>query len=89
MTCKDCDDGEGACIYPHYGAAPHICGYKFSDYVIGASKQLPEHQWPDNFMPDPETSSGPGEYPGCGVYTHCLTCGDGEKPSNTNRRVKA
>lgn len=79
MVCKYCDDGEGNSIYPHYGVAPHICGYKLGHPVIGHSKQLPEFMWPANFKPDPESSSKVGDFPGAGVYLYCPTCKDGEQ----------
>jgi len=63
--CKECsehpDDG-GNCIYPYYGVAPHTHGKNWE------SKIVPKSEWPKNFSEDPEQ-------PGCGTYTHCLTCG--------------
>lgn len=76
--CEKCDDGEGNSVYPYYGVAPHICGFKMGLPVIGSSTQLPEAQWPENFVPDPDCISKEGEYPGCGTYTHCVDCGAGK-----------
>lgn len=62
-NCPACDDGEGGCVFSHYGVAPHVCAYKLG---VGPSYVLPPEQWPENFLPDGI---------GCGVYTHCLECG--------------
>lgn len=67
--CEQCDDGDGNCIYPFYGVAPHICHWKIGT-PIGQSVLLPKEQWPENFRPDQEVD-------GLGVYTHCLNCGRG------------
>ncbi|MCW5597706.1 MAG: hypothetical protein KIT80_23635 [Chitinophagaceae bacterium] len=79
--CKQCDDGYGYCIYPYYGTAPHKCYWKEGDGetlgILGGSKELPKSEWPENFIP--ETEENPGGYPGTGVYTHCLNCGNGDK----------
>ena len=72
--CDHCDDGDGVCIFPYYGVAPHICFYKLGRN-IGQSIFLPEVIWPNNFRPDRVAD----ERSNCGVYTHCLNCGAGEK----------
>ena len=79
MVCKYCDDGHGHSVYPYYGVAPHQC-HDFKS--IGSATELPRSEWPENFRPDPDAmSKGEGTYPGCGVYTHCLQCGEGEPVS--------
>lgn len=71
--CEMCDDGEGGCIYPYYGAAPHRCGFKDGNPMIGHSKELPASEWPKNYEHDGEPN--PGGYPGSGVYAYCPNCG--------------
>lgn len=71
MVCKYCDDGEGKTRFPYYGVAPHTCFYKIGKKV-GQSETLPESKFPKNFEIDGEWS----EHSCCGVYTHCLECGD-------------
>lgn len=75
--CPECDDGEGKCVYPYYGVAPHICGYKLGKPVLGHSVEAPREEWPANFKVDGDPN--PGGYPVQGVYTHCLACGRGEQ----------
>ena len=70
--CQYCDDGNGDSIYPYYGVAPHNCNGWDS---IGTATELPRSDWPSNFRPDPEATKGTGQYPGAGVYTHCMECG--------------
>lgn len=67
--CKECDDGDGICVYPLYGLAPHIHRRDREGQIIigGTIIDAPE-TWPSNFDEDKEA-------PGCGVYTHCLNCG--------------
>lgn len=77
MTCETCDDGEGGCVFPYYGVAPHVCGFKRGLPALGSSVQLPEDEWPENFEPDPDAPPGPNGYPGFGVYTNCPICGAG------------
>ncbi len=69
MTCKYCDDGDGFCAFPYYGVAPH----EWSEPGVSRKRILPKEQWPENFEQDKDT-------PGCGTYTHCPECGDGDKP---------
>jgi hypothetical protein len=77
--CDYCHDGEGASVYPYYGAAPHICGWRLGKPMVGHSVTAPREEWPENFREDPEHPSTPGQYPGNGIYTHCLHCGAGDK----------
>ncbi|MFW2034177.1 hypothetical protein [Acinetobacter junii] len=58
--CGYCDDGNGECVYPYYGLAPHT----HQQGVLGSTEFIGEI--PDNFSPDGD---------GLGVYTHCLNCG--------------
>ncbi len=77
MTCNTCDDGDGKCVFPYYGVAPHIHdmnGRETPDdpmAIMGSTRLLPRDQWGSNFREDPEV-------PGCGVYMRCPECGDGE-----------
>ena len=76
MPCEYCDDGDGACVFPYYGTAPHR--HEFNDTThptdwIGSTRLLPRDQWGDNFREDPEC-------PGLGTYLRCEKCGDGEQP---------
>lgn len=72
--CPQCDDGEGVCVFPYYGVAPHT--HETSDFNvvthpsdwIGSTRMLPREQWPANFRPDDDSDE-------CGMYTHCLHCG--------------
>lgn len=82
--CDDCDDGEGRCVYPLYGVAPHTCFYKIPEAVMGQSVELSEDQWPSNFELDPDLGPA-GNGPRCGVYWFCPTCKRGtpySKPSS-------
>ena len=65
MTCKQCDDGEGGCVFPYYGVAPHTHA---PGPFIGSTVLAPRAEWPANFEPDSDGS-------GCGTWTHCLQCG--------------
>lgn len=49
--CDQCDDGDGHCVFPYYGVAPH-------------THALPREQWGPNFREDPE-SPGQGVYMRC------------------------
>lgn len=62
-NCQYCDDGDGGCIFPHFGLAPHI---HVGDPEIGSTQFLDQSKWPANFSPNES---------GTGVYTHCLSCG--------------
>lgn len=75
MSCPSCDDGTGGCAYPYYGVAPHTCFYKLGT-APGTSQELPESEWPDTFVLDPEEGPATG-YPRCGTYLRCPECGDG------------
>lgn len=72
MTCDFCDDGDGGCVYPYYGLAPHSHKLHRGRIVTITSTR----DFPDNFVVDQEH---PADGPTCGVYTHCLNCGDGKK----------
>ena len=58
--CDYCDDGNGECVYPYYGLAPHT----HQQGVLRSTEFIGEI--PGNFSPDGD---------GLGVYTHCLNCG--------------
>ena len=66
--CENCDDGDGFCIFPYYGVAPHT-----HDHwpVIGSTRVLPREQWEANFREDPDC-------PMQGTYLRCSKCGRGE-----------
>lgn len=72
--CPQCGDGDGVCVFPYYGVAPHT--HETSDFNavthpsdwIGSTRLLPHDQWPANFRPDDDSDE-------CGTYTHCLHCG--------------
>lgn len=68
--CKHCDDGEGNCMYPQYGMAPHkhMCDGINNGIVIDDKKT-----WPPNFEVDSVTPPNSGWL--AGTYTHCLECG--------------
>ena len=76
--CEQCDDGDGHCVFPYYGVAPHIHADTGRESpadplaLIGSTRILPREQWGDNFREDPES-------PGAGVYMRCPHCGRGEK----------
>lgn len=77
-TCPVCDDGEGSCVFPYYGVAPHAHAFTNPDSHmgwIGSTRVLPKDQWPENFEEDPDC-------PGCGSYLYCPACGAGEKPGH-------
>lgn len=68
--CDHCNDGDGNCVFPYYGVAPHVCFHKLEGGFknpIGSSELLPKSEWPSNFKEDEEAA-------GLGVYTHCLEC---------------
>lgn len=67
--CEFCNDGDGHCIYPYYGVAPHI--HKEGP-MIGSTVVKPKSAWPSNFREDPDVA-------GLGTFTHCLECGRGEQ----------
>lgn len=74
--CEMCDDGDGFCVFPYYGVAPHT--HQFNDTThptdwLGSTRVLPKDQWGKNFREDPEC-------PGQGVYMRCPGCGNGEQP---------
>lgn len=67
--CDDCNDGDGNCVFPYYGLAPHSHGGKEFEgsAVVGSTELKPKSQWTENFFED-------AEVPGLGTYGHCLTC---------------
>lgn len=67
--CEHCDDGDGICVFPYYGVAPHT--HDFAGNWIGSTRVLPKGEWGDNFREDPDCE-------GCGVYMRCPHCGRGE-----------
>lgn len=68
MTCEHCNDGDGFCVFPFYGVAPHV---HVDGEWIGSTQLLPREQWGNNFEEDPDC-------PGLGTYLRCPHCGDGE-----------
>lgn len=63
--CEMCDDGDGRCVFPYYGVAPHTHA---AGPMLGSTRLLPREDWPANFTED-------AEEPGLGTYTHCPHCG--------------
>ena len=70
--CEHCDDGDGLCVFPMYGPAPHT--HDTSSGWIGSTRTLPKDQWGNNFREDPDCE-------GHGVYMRCEKCGRGEQPA--------
>lgn len=68
--CEHCDDGDGLCVFPMYGPAPHT--HDTSSGWIGSTRTLPKEQWGNNFREDPDCK-------GHGVYMRCESCGRGEQ----------
>ena len=58
--CDECHNGDGGCVYPYYGLAPHIHTQPIGGTVFT------NDPYPENFSPDEN---------GLGIYTHCLNCG--------------
>ena len=86
MPCEHCTDGnpneaEATCVYPYYGLAPHRHDLSRTGSIIGSTVIEPATKWPANFRPEYE----PGEDRSkpiaglCGVYTHCLHCGEPDR----------
>ncbi|MDC4818615.1 hypothetical protein NQ849_15130 [Acinetobacter baumannii] len=73
-TCDFCDDGNGECIFPYYGLAPHI-----HTKPIGGTEFI-DVSLPENFSPDGD---------GLGIYTHCLYCGGDGTYEGIKIEVKA
>lgn len=67
--CHMCNDGDGDCIYPYYGLAPHVGQ---GDNI----EQLKKSAWPANFRWD-ESCGDPDKVIGSGTYEGCLYCGRG------------
>lgn len=72
--CDMCDDGDGHCVFPYYGVAPHTHEQSHPADWLGSTRLLPKDKWGDNFREDPES-------PGQGVYMRCPHCGRGDRPS--------
>lgn len=76
--CKMCDDGDGYCVFPYYGIAPHTHGTTGRNTsgdplaLIGSTRLLPKDQRGSNFREDPDSE-------GHGVYLRCPSCGCGEQ----------
>ena len=68
MVCLRCDDGEGGCMFPIYGLAPHGHDLSRTGSIIGSTVTLPREKWPENFHEDEDE-------PGLGMFTHCPVCG--------------
>lgn len=72
--CYHCDDGDGRCVFPYYGVAPHtheMPRHARTPDWLGSTRLLPREQWGDNFREDPDC-------PGQGTYLRCEHCGRGE-----------
>lgn len=69
MTCEHCADQDDKCLYPYYGLAPHESFQSSVDRSQIVTRFLNRALWPSNFKEE-------GEDANCGVYTHCLECGD-------------
>lgn len=81
MTCEYCDDGDGGCVYPYYGEAPHehvvtVMKYRGEAKEVVGMEYLPQSEWPENFKPDKDAIDDDGTVRK-GIYTHCLHCGGG------------
>ena len=82
--CDLCDDGDGFCVFPIYGVAPHDCFYMLGT-APGTSREKPESEWPENFVLDPDSGPWTG-YPRAGVYTHYPSCGAGLSEFQVNSK---
>jgi len=67
--CYMCDDGDGNCLFPYYGVAPHTHEAKPGGWMN--THIAPREQWGPNFREDPDS-------PGQGVYMRCPYCNRGE-----------
>lgn len=86
VPCEHCTDGnpdesEATCVYPYFGVAPHKHDLTITGSIIGSTVINPKETWPANFSPEYEegddiTKPIPGL---CGVYTHCLNCGEPDR----------
>lgn len=72
VSCEYCNDGNGGCVYPYYGVAPHSHDLKKTGYIIGSTVIDDASKWPENFSEDSDPDAK-----GLGFYTHCLHCGAG------------
>jgi hypothetical protein len=72
MACEFCSDiGDGRCVYPYYGLAPHIHDFSKGVSIFDSTVFL-DGELPNNFQPDPENKE-------LGTYLYCPKCGAGEK----------
>lgn len=76
--CEHCNDGEGNCAYPIYGLSPHK---HIGEQMIGSTVIDDKETWPDNFQEGPEA-------PGCGTWTHCLSCGRPNYQDQETKRLR-
>ena len=67
LCCAGCDDGDGNCVFPVYGLAPHT---HTAGSALGNTVLLPLDKWGDNFTED-------AKCPGMGTYLRCASCGRG------------
>ncbi len=73
LCCPECDDGDGNCVFPYYGVAPHTHALPAPTHPtdwIGSTRLLPRDKWGNNFREDEDS-------PGQGTYLRCGTCGRG------------
>lgn len=63
--CDHCHDGNGECVFPYMGLAPH----KHTINRWTGTEFDKREDYPANFS---ETEEG------MGIYTHCLECGSDE-----------
>lgn len=68
MACEHCIDPDGDACYPSHGLAPHTHENQDDpanfdvDGWIGSTKFLPESEWPDSFVVDPESPGTHGTW---------------------------
>lgn len=63
LCCPECDDGDGNCVFPHYGVAPHTHALPTPAHPTdwrGSTQLLPRDQWGGNFREDEDS---PGHLP--------------------------
>ena len=70
LCCAECDDGDGNCVFPYYGVAPHTHEAAYPAEWLGSTRLLPRDQWGGNFREDEDA-------PGHGTYLRCGGCGGG------------
>ena len=69
--CAQCDDGDGVCVFPYFGVAPHIHAGG-NEMGVGSTQLMPRAMWGGNFREDPDSR-------GQGIYLRCPHCGAGEQ----------